>query len=600
MKAPDRNEPSPWRDALLAARLFAVDPEGTGGVMLRASPGLARERWLQALRALLPAAAPMRKLPLHAADSRLLGGLDLAATLRAGRPIAERGILAEADGGVLVVAMAERVSAGTAARLAAVLDVGAVRVERDGLAIDAPARIGVVALDEGLTEEERPPTALADRFAFRLDLAVANPDGEERLADAAWTLSARARLADVTVGEETVKGLCAAAMALGIASIRAPLLALKVARAHAALCGRDEASAEDAAVAGRLVLAPRATVIPLPEQPPDEQPPPDNPEPPTQSADDERAAAEDDRPLRDVVLDAAKAAIPPGLLDQLLLAGGPKPRKASAGRVGQVQKSKLRGRPAGVRRGEPRAGARLNVVETLRAAAPWQPLRRRERERIAGAERAARVEVRRDDFRITKFKQHAETTTIFVVDASGSAALHRLAEAKGAVELLLADCYVRRDQVALVAFRGRAAELLLPPTRSLVRAKRNLAGLPGGGGTPLAMGIELAAALADQVRRRGQTPIAIFLTDGQANIARDGSPGRAKAEEDARTAARALRAAGFTAMMIDISPHPRPAARALAAELGGTYLPLPYADASTIATAVRAETRAREGAAPPG
>ena len=115
-----------------------------------------------------------------------------------------------------------------------------------------------------------------------------------------------------------------------------------------------------------------------------------------------------------------------------------------------------------------------------------------------------------------------ETTTIFVVDASGSAALHRLAEAKGAVELLLADCYIRRDQVALIAFRGSAAELLLPPTRSLARAKRSLAGLPGGGGTPLAAGLDAAFALSDSIRRKGQTPTVIVLTDGRANIARDG------------------------------------------------------------------------------
>ncbi len=140
--------------------------------------------------------------------------------------------------------------------------------------------------------------------------------------------------------------------------------------------------------------------------------------------------------------------------------------------------------------------------------------------------------MRREDFRVSRFKQRSETTTVFVVDASGSSALHRLAEAKGAVELLLADCYVRRDSVALIAFRGRRAELLLPPTRSLVRAKRSLAGLPGGGGTPLAAGIDAALALADAMRRRGATPVVVPLTDGRANIARDGA-GRARAGADA-------------------------------------------------------------------
>ncbi len=104
------------------------------------------------------------------------------------------------------------------------------------------------------------------------------------------------------------------------------------------------------------------------------------------------------------------------------------------------------------------------------------------------------VEIRREDFRLTRFTRRTPTTVIFAVDASGSSALHRLAETKGAVELLLAECYVRRDRVAPIAFRRQRAELLLPPTRSLARARRNLAGLPGGDATPLAAGIEAAAA----------------------------------------------------------------------------------------------------------
>ena len=141
-----------------------------------------------------------------------------------------------------------------------------------------------------------------------------------------------------------------------------------------------------------------------------------------------------------------------------------------------------------------------------------------------------------------RFKQRSGTTTIFVVDASGSRRSHRLAEAKGAVELLLADCYVRRDQVALIAFRGRGAEMLLPPTRSLARAKRSLAGAAGRR--------RHAARRRDRrgrrAGRRGPPPAAarrlvVLLTDGRANIARDGTAGRAAAETDALDAARAVR-----------------------------------------------------------
>ena len=199
----------------------------------------------------------------------------------------------------------------------------------------------------------------------------------------------------------------------------------------------------------------------------------------------------------------------------------------------------------------------------------------------------ARVQVRREDFHITRYQQRSATTTVFVVDASGSSALNRLAEAKGAVELLLADCYVRRDQVAVLSFRGRSAELLLPPTRSLVRAKRSLAGLPGGGGTPLASGIDAAAALGQSIARRGETPIVVLLTDGRGNVSRDGSPGRAKAAEDVELAACQYRMAGLSTLLIDTSPQPQAAAQELARTLGAAYLPLPYAGSAALPFAPR-------------
>jgi magnesium chelatase subunit D len=195
--------------------------------------------------------------------------------------------------------------------------------------------------------------------------------------------------------------------------------------------------------------------------------------------------------------------------------------------------------------------------------------------------------VRPEDFRVKRYEERSQSTTIFVVDASGSSALHRLAEAKGAVELLLAESYVRRDQVALIAFRGERAEMLLPPTRSLVRAKRSLAGLPGGGGTPLASGIDAALALADGLRRKGETLSIVVLTDGKANVTRDGKPGREQATADASAAARRLRIAAVPAIVLDTSPRPQPQAEQLARDMGARYVPLPYADANALTRAVR-------------
>lgn len=546
----------PWADAALAAALFAVDPFGTGGVVLRAPWGPARDRWLALLRGLLPPAAPWRPVPLHAADDRLLGGLDLAATLRTDRPVAERGLLAEAAGGVLVLGSAERLTPAAAGRLLPALDA---------------TEVAAVALDEGIDPEERPPAALLDRLAFHLEPgAEAAPTG---LAEAATVAAARKRLPEVEVPDEAVDALCAAAAALGVASLRAPLLASRAARAAAALAGRPAVAETDASLAARLVLAPRATVLPV--EAAAEPPPADAAEP-------EEARKVGGEPLRDLVLAAARAALPERLLERLKAAGGA--RANAAGRRGPLQSSAAaRGRPAGTRRGDPRAGQRLDLVATLRAAAPWQALRR-----SAGGGRAPRVLVRREDFRVARRKERARATTLFLVDASGSTALQRLAEAKGAVELLLADCYVRRDRVALLAFRGEGAELLLPPTRSLARAKRGLADLPGGGGTPVAAGLDAAFALAGPLRRRGEVVQLVLLTDGRANVARDGTSGRERAFADALAAARRVRAAGLDALLVDTAPQPQARARELAGELGALYLPLPRADASTLRGAVRA------------
>ena len=601
MNAAQAAPAEPSEDAALVAALFAVDPAGLGGVALRASADQGRDQWLALVKSLLPAGVPLRRIPLHISDSALLGGLDLAATLQAGRPVSQRGVLAQADGGVVMLAMAERLSAATAARLSAVLDCGEVLLERDGLALRQPARLGMVALDEGQEDEEQLPAALLDRLAFHLHLQSGIPDSSVYWSRADIE-AARSRLPNTGLDAQIVQALCATAQALGVASLRAPLLALRVARAAAALVGEATASADHATLAARLVLAPRATrLLPPPDtqpeaaddsaQAPDDTP---EPEPPQDASSEPEASSEGYQALAETVLAATQAAVPAGLLAALQVGQASRARAQTAGRAGAVRKNQNRGRPIGARRGEPRQGARLNVLETLRAAAPWQTLRRRTRAEPTSARPALvggpRIEVRRDDFHVTKFKQNSQTTTIFVVDASGSSALNRLAEAKGAVELLLADCYVRRDQVAVIAFRDKQAELLLSPTRSLARAKRSLAGLPGGGGTPLASGLDAALTLAQQVQRRGDTPVIVLLTDGRGNIARSGAPGRVQANADAIEAARQIKSAGLTALLLDTSPQAQAMAQALAQAMGAHYLPLPYAGARQLSQAVKAAT----------
>jgi magnesium chelatase subunit D len=466
----------------------------------------------------------------------------------------------------------------------------------------------LVALDEGASDDEQMPAGLADRLAFRLLMGAQDEDEEGPEWTAQEVLNARERLSQVTIDDEAVQALCAAALGLGIDSLRASVFAVRVARAAAALAGSNTVEEEHTGVAARLVLAPRATRLP-PAAPPEneaqdtpaetQEPPEPSSEPPSEpespdAQNKDESKADDDQEedpglpenLAEMVLEAAQAAIPSGLLASLKIGQLQRAKTPTSGSAGALQKNALRGRPVGVRKGEPRAGQRINVLETLRAAAPWQKLRQRQQAPTDGQKQ--RIVVRKEDFHVTRFRQSGQTTTVFVVDASGSSALNRLAEAKGAVELLLADCYVRRDSVAVLAFRGQTAELILPPTRSLARAKRSLAGLPGGGGTPLAHAIDAAILLADQLRKKGETPIVVLLTDGKGNIARDGSPGRVQAATDALAAATEMRLRGFSTLLVDTSPQAQDAAKNLAKAMGAQYLALPYAGANSLNQAVRA------------
>ena len=603
-------------EAWLALRLLAVDPALLGGLCLRSAAGPVRDRWLADLRGALAPAAPWRQVPSHVDVDRLLGGLDLAATLQRGSSVAQRGLLVEADGGVVVLAMAERADEAHVAHVNAALDTGEVLLARHGIVQRDAARFAVVALDEGVDDDERPAESLLDRLALRVGLeGVSVRAAEQARADAAITdtslADARAALPAVRLPDDVLEALCAAAVALGVDSIRACVLAARAARVAAALAGRVVATADDAAVAARLVLAPRATRMPAKASDADEESEDaqeEHPEPPpdadrgddaadSDTSEDSRDADADDSRTdempAELVLAAAAAAIPRGLLARLAMGEPSTRRRTRSGRAGATQQGQRHGRPAGARRTPPRGGDRLDLIATLRAAAPWQRLRNRDAITPSNAASSAtgdfapRVRIRTDDFHVARRIQRGRTTTIFAVDASGSSALQRLAEAKGAVELLLAECYVRRDSVAVIAFRGRGSELLLPPTRSLVRAKRSLASLPGGGGTPLAAGIDAALLLALGIRRKGDTPVIVVLTDGRANVARDGSGGRAGADADALHAARAMRAAQLSTLLIDTSPQPQARARELAAAMQARYLPLPYAGAAVLSEAVR-------------
>ncbi len=610
----------------LAALLLAVDARGLGGVVLDHPLHEQARRFGHLVRSWLPRGAPLRRVPSSVTADRLYGGVDLAATLSAGKVIAEKGVLAAADGGVVVVPMAERLAIAARTALCEVLDHGEVTVQRDGIADRHASRVCAVLLDESVDEELVHP-ALRDRLAFfvRIDGRVNDDlirmdEAPDALPVATLVRDARNRLAQVSVDEQWAEALCQTADAFGVDSVRATLFALRCARAHAALQGRLMVIDADAELAAALVLAPRATRMPPPPPPPPAEPEPGddptpaaqpdqaNPEPPPPpmappatpdaeqpESDDHKTQAPDSGEL---LRDAVHAALPPGLLAQLVQHNS---AGSMQGRVGDETPNMLRGRPRGARSGAPRGGARLHLLETLRAAAPWQRVRSTPAATGAVTPSTAkrtgrpRVIVRREDFRIRRFIEKTGTTVIFVVDASGSSALYRLAEAKGAVELLLAETYARRDRVSLMAFRGHGTERLLPPTRALARAKKVLAALPGGGGTPMAHAIDAALDQAIAARRSGSAALIVMLSDGRANIARDGSPGRTQAEADALSAGARFAAQQIPAMFVDTSTRGELAARRIAEAMKARYILLPAADAKALGGLVKTAMQLAEG-----
>ena len=598
-----------WNDAITSLQLLQIDPHGFGGIWLKAPFGPVRERWLQALQ---KSSVKTVKLPGSIDLERLLGGIDLSTTLQTGQLHMQNGLLQQAHQGAVCISMAERFPSALVAPIAQAMDtqtIPALNVKSDAAPINT--QFGVIALDESLEDDAPIGKALQERLGIWLDLKdLAPSDIQAMTVDA---LDSDSQAIDVQFSEAHLQqmqallpklqwthdqalAMCATAQGLGIDSLRIPSLALRVACCHAALNLRTTVEDEDLEFAARRVLAPRATQWPSEqaeetreetseekaEQP--REPHSDAPPPPPESAQDSEDAQPESPPteptaedLQEMMVAAALASLPPGMLDTLMTQAG-RSQGNTSGRSGQFKTGSQRGRPLPPRPGRPGGHSRLHVLATLRAAAPKQKLR--------GAKVQGRVAIRSEDFHVHRYQQHSSSCLILALDASGSAALQRLAEAKGAVELLLQQSYARRDSVCIVAFRGAQAQLLLPMTRSLVRAKRAMTGLPGGGGTPLALALKMAYEQAAQLHRQGVTPILVMLSDGRANVTLQGLGGRAQAQADALQWSAQWRQTGHRSLWIDTSIQPDPQVQNLAHTMGGSYLPMPQVQAQRVANAM--------------
>lgn len=577
-----------WEHAQSALLWLQVDPYGLGGIWLKAGHGPMRDAWLSSLHRPDAGFSSVCKVPTHSDAQRLLGGVDLTAALHQGQWQTQPGLLAQAASGVLLLPMAERQTGHTLALVA------------QG---QTQHRYGVVALDESSDDEASLPLALQDRLGLWLDMRELPYDAQAqvwRALSASELRHTRERLKRLVPAAEHCHSLCAAATALGVHSLRAMGIALRLACVVAALDEREALTEQDLQQAIQSVLLPRATQWPAPPASQDEAPPPDDlndpsadtaqahaPEQPEdapvatppEEPHAQTASAAPTAPPEDVLLAAAMAQLPPHLLAKLAMGAGGKPRAMTMGTSGHTQQGQHRGRPLAPRKGSPHSGARLHVLATLRAAAPHQKWRTH-----LGQTPLALCS---EDFHVHRYAQKTATCVMVLIDASGSAALERLAQTKGAVELLLHQSYARRDSVCVMSFRGTRAETVLPPTRALVRAKKALAALPGGGGTPMATALQHAHVQAQQLMRQGMTPLLVVLSDGRANVTLAGVGGRAQAHEESLQCAQRLASLGLSSLWIDTGLQPNGLALPLSQHLQALYLHMPHVESSQLATAMQ-------------
>ncbi|WP_395359973.1 putative cobaltochelatase [Streptomyces sp. YH02] len=591
--------------------------------------------------------ARMVELPVGASEDRLVGSLDIEKALADGVKAFEPGLLAAAHRGILYVDEVNLLHDHLIDLLLDAAAMGSSYVEREGVSVRHAARfllVGTMNPEEG---ELRPQ--LLDRFGLTVEVAasrdprqrvevvrrrLAFEDDPTAFADR-WAgdeaalreriVTARALLPQVELGDAVLLQIAATCAAFEVDGMRADLVMARTATALAAWAGRTEVTSEDVRQAALLALPHRRRRSPFdapgldedkldetleqfkgqepePEVDPDEDPEPDGPGdggpgdggpgggvPPqgdgpaaehspapeeTSVPEETSAPAPSPEPSPQGAGSGERAAVAASEPFRTKMLSVPGLGEGAAGRRSRARTE--HGRTTGSVR--PRGAlTKLHLAATVQAAAPHQKARGRSGPGLV---------VRRDDLRQATREGREGNLVLFAVDASGSmAARQRMSAVKGAVLSLLLDAYQRRDKVGLVTFRGRDAEVALPPTSSVDAAAARLEKLPTGGRTPLSAGLLKAHDVlrVERLRDPSRRPLLVVVTDGRA------TGGGADPVALAARAARLHAADGTASVVVDCETGPvrLGLARELARELGGTAVTLDELRADSIAGLVR-------------